>query len=91
MGGLSWVHLVILLIVALLVFGPKRLPEIGRSLGRGIREFKDSTTHLTGKIEEESPSKKPPSSEIPPVGTPTPSATAKPSEPTPPSKPSSDS
>ena len=34
--------LVVLLIVALLVFGPKRLPEIGRSLGRGMREFKDS-------------------------------------------------
>jgi sec-independent protein translocase protein TatA len=34
--------LIILLVVALLVFGPKRLPEIGRSLGRGMREFKDS-------------------------------------------------
>jgi sec-independent protein translocase protein TatA len=36
--------LIILLVVALLVFGPKRLPEIGRSLGRGMREFKDSVT-----------------------------------------------
>ena len=36
--------LIIILIVALLVFGPKRLPEIGRSLGRGMREFKDSVT-----------------------------------------------
>jgi sec-independent protein translocase protein TatA len=34
--------LIVILIVALLVFGPKRLPEIGRSLGRGMREFKDS-------------------------------------------------
>ena len=34
--------LIVLLIVALLVFGPKRLPEIGRSLGKGMREFKDS-------------------------------------------------
>jgi len=32
----------VILVVALLVFGPKRLPEIGRSLGRGMREFKDS-------------------------------------------------
>jgi sec-independent protein translocase protein TatA len=32
------------LIVALLVFGPKRLPEMGRSLGRGMREFKDSVS-----------------------------------------------
>ena len=36
--------LVIILVVALLIFGPKRLPEIGRSLGRGMREFKDSVT-----------------------------------------------
>jgi sec-independent protein translocase protein TatA len=37
-------ELVILLIVVLLVFGPKRLPEMGRSLGRGMREFKSSIT-----------------------------------------------
>jgi sec-independent protein translocase protein TatA len=41
--------LIIILIVALLVFGPKRLPEIGRSLGRGMREFKDS---IGGKDEK---------------------------------------
>jgi sec-independent protein translocase protein TatA len=35
-------ELVIVLIVALVVLGPKRLPEVGRSLGNGIREFKDS-------------------------------------------------
>jgi sec-independent protein translocase protein TatA len=34
--------LILILVVALLVFGPKRLPEMGRSLGRGMREFKDS-------------------------------------------------
>jgi sec-independent protein translocase protein TatA len=38
--------LVVILIVALLVFGPKRLPEMGRSLGKGMREFKDS---ISGK------------------------------------------
>ena len=37
-------ELAILLIVILLVFGPKRLPEMGRSLGKGMREFKDSIT-----------------------------------------------
>jgi len=36
--------LVVILIVALVVFGPRRLPEIGRSLGKGMREFKDSIT-----------------------------------------------
>jgi sec-independent protein translocase protein TatA len=40
--------LIVILVVALLIFGPKRLPEIGRSLGRGMREFKDS---VTGKDE----------------------------------------
>jgi sec-independent protein translocase protein TatA len=34
-------HLLLILIVALLVFGPKRLPEAGRSLGRGLRELRD--------------------------------------------------
>jgi sec-independent protein translocase protein TatA len=42
--GISWPEILILLLVALLVFGPKRLPEMGRSLGRGFREFKDSIT-----------------------------------------------
>ena len=37
-------EIVILLIVALLVFGPKRLPEMGRSIGKGMREFKGSLT-----------------------------------------------
>jgi sec-independent protein translocase protein TatA len=36
--------IVVILLVALLVFGPKRLPEMGRSLGRGMREFKDSVS-----------------------------------------------
>lgn len=35
-------ELVIVLVIALLVLGPKRLPEVGRSLGRGMREFKES-------------------------------------------------
>jgi sec-independent protein translocase protein TatA len=38
------VHIVILLGIALLLFGGKRLPEIGRSLGSGMREFKDAVT-----------------------------------------------
>ena len=37
-------ELAIVLIIALIVFGPKRLPELGKSLGRGIREFKGSVT-----------------------------------------------
>jgi sec-independent protein translocase protein TatA len=43
-GFIGVPELVVLLIVVLLIFGPKRLPEMGRSLGRGMREFKDSVT-----------------------------------------------
>jgi sec-independent protein translocase protein TatA len=46
--GLQLWEVFLVLLVVLLVFGPKRLPEMGRSLGRGLREFKDS---VTGKDE----------------------------------------
>lgn len=43
-GNIGWQGLLIILVVLLVIFGPKRLPEMGKSLGRGIREFKDSVT-----------------------------------------------
>jgi sec-independent protein translocase protein TatA len=46
--GLQLWEVFVLLLVVLVVFGPKRLPEMGRSLGKGMREFKDS---ITGKDE----------------------------------------
>ena len=52
-GLVSPVHLIFLLLLALLLFGAKRLPEIGRSLGTGMREFKDSVTADT-KVETRS-------------------------------------
>jgi len=45
-------ELIVVLIIALVVFGPKRLPELGRSLGRGIREFRGSVSG-EGKEDEE--------------------------------------
>jgi sec-independent protein translocase protein TatA len=45
-------ELIIILVVVLIVFGPKRLPDLGRSLGRGMREFKDS---VTGNDKDELP------------------------------------
>ena len=49
-------ELAILLIVVLFVFGPKRLPEMGKSLGKGMREFKDS---ITGKDDDKKDESKP--------------------------------
>jgi sec-independent protein translocase protein TatA len=43
-GNIGWQGALVIILVLLLVFGPKRLPEMGRSLGRGMREFKDSIT-----------------------------------------------
>jgi sec-independent protein translocase protein TatA len=42
--GIGLPELLIVLVIALVVFGPKKLPELGRSLGSGMREFKDSVT-----------------------------------------------
>jgi sec-independent protein translocase protein TatA len=48
MGPAMWtpgpLEIVIILVIVLIIFGPKRLPDLGRSLGRGMREFKDSVT-----------------------------------------------
>jgi sec-independent protein translocase protein TatA len=44
MPNIGPLEIVIILIIALIVFGPKRLPELGRSMGRGMREFKNSLT-----------------------------------------------
>ena len=44
MPNVGPVEIIIVLVIVLLIFGPKRLPDLGRSLGRGMREFKDSVT-----------------------------------------------
>jgi len=46
-------ELIIVLVIALLVLGPKRLPEVGRSVGRGMREFKDSLSGMNARDDEE--------------------------------------
>jgi sec-independent protein translocase protein TatA len=55
-SGFGPTELIILLVIVLLIFGPKRLPGLGRSLGSGMREFKDSITSKDkdrGEDEEE--------------------------------------
>jgi sec-independent protein translocase protein TatA len=47
MSNIGAPEIILLLLVALLLFGAKRLPEIGRSLGSGMREFKDSVSGVT--------------------------------------------
>ena len=53
--GISIWELMILLIVLLLIFGAKRLPEMGRSLGKGMREFKDSVTGVEDAVTTTTP------------------------------------
>jgi sec-independent protein translocase protein TatA len=63
-GPLSVWELLIILAVLLLLFGARRLPEMGRSLGRGMREFKDA---VTGKVEDEERAELPPPAPSPPA------------------------
>ena len=49
-GGFGMGELIVIFLVALLLFGAKRLPEIGSSLGKGIREFKGSVREIEGEL-----------------------------------------
>jgi sec-independent protein translocase protein TatA len=46
-GSIGPMELIIVLVIALIVLGPKKLPEVGRSVGKGMREFKDSLNGIT--------------------------------------------
>ncbi len=46
-------ELLLILAIALVVLGPKKLPEVGRSLGRGMREFRESVSNMTGDDDED--------------------------------------
>ena len=53
MPNIGPLELVIVLVIALIIFGPKKLPQLGSSLGRGIREFRSSVTGAGGSSDEE--------------------------------------
>jgi sec-independent protein translocase protein TatA len=50
------IHLLVILVIVLILFGPKRLPDLGRSIGRGMREFRES---VSGRHDEEPPALEP--------------------------------
>jgi sec-independent protein translocase protein TatA len=52
-GSLGMPELIVIVVIALIVFGPRKLPELGRALGRGIAEFKKATNELQSSLEEE--------------------------------------
>ena len=68
MPNIGPLEVIIVLVIVLVIFGPKRLPDLGRSLGRGMREFKDS---VTGKDKDELPdgsAEKPEPTAVTPAG-----------------------
>lgn len=52
-GNIGLPELLIILIIALVVFGPRKLPEIGKSIGKAIREFRKASDEIKEKFEEE--------------------------------------
>ena len=53
MGPLGFPELIVIFVIALIVFGPRKLPELGRSLGKGMAEFKRASNELRNTLDEE--------------------------------------
>src|SRR5437016_5087830 len=53
MGGLSWTEILFILVVALIIFGPRKLPELGKSLGQAIGQFKRASEDFKKSWEDE--------------------------------------
>lgn len=53
MGNIGFPELIVIFVLALLIFGPKKLPELGKSLGRGLSEFRRASSDLKNSIERE--------------------------------------
>ncbi|MDF2570894.1 MAG: Sec-independent protein translocase TatA [Sporomusa sp.] len=52
MFNMGMTELILILVIALVVFGPGKLPEVGKALGRGIQEFRNATTSVKEEIKE---------------------------------------
>ena len=76
-GSIGMPELVIIFVIALIIFGPRKLPELGRSLGRSINEFKRASNELRNTLEDEvrfeeqrsGAAATPPPAAAPPAGT----------------------
>jgi sec-independent protein translocase protein TatA len=53
MGSLGFPELIVIFVIALIIFGPRKLPEIGKSLGKSLAEFKKASNDLKNTLEEE--------------------------------------
>ncbi len=54
MPNIGPMELIVVLVIALIILGPKRLPDVGRSVGRGLKEFKDGVGGIAGGRDESS-------------------------------------
>jgi sec-independent protein translocase protein TatA len=53
MGSLGWQEIIIIFILALIIFGPRKLPDLGKTIGKGLAEFKRASNELKQTWEEE--------------------------------------
>ena len=53
MFGLWWQELIVILFIALIIFGPRKLPEVGKSLGQALKSFRDGTKNVTDEVKKE--------------------------------------
>ena len=60
MPSIGFGEILVLLVIALVVFGPKRLPELGRSVGRGMKEFRRASSEIRAELDLEDDEEEPP-------------------------------
>jgi sec-independent protein translocase protein TatA len=83
MPGFHWYELIPLVLIALLIFGPKKLPELGSSIGKTIKEFQKSMRDVTDKPEETPAPPQVTTSVRPELSAPTATSTTAPATPAP--------